>query len=158
MILKNKKTCFLFFLAIVIAIQLCGSFFTFSSIRQWYPSLEKPFWTPPKWVFGPAWTVLYICIATAGWLVFQTVDSYKKRKALFFYSLQLIFNFLWSYLFFYLQSPLLGLIDIFFLFFSIIASMYYFYVVSKKALILFTPYAFWVAYALSLNLGIYLLN
>ena len=139
MILKNRKVSFFFFLTIVIAIELCGNFFTFSSIRDWYPLLEKPFWTPPNWIFGPVWSLLYLFIAISGWFVFLAKNSSFRRKALFFYSLQLFFNFIWSYLFFYLRSPILGLFDIFILFFSILGSMYYFRLVSKKAFLLFIP-------------------
>lgn len=155
--MKGKKAL-AFFILLIIAVQLSGSYFTFSSIQDWYPTLIKPFWNPPKWVFAPVWTILYLSIAVSGWVVFIQSTQLSKKAAFRWYGAQLFFNFLWSYLFFYLRCPLLGLVDIFLLIIALYATLHSFYSISKKASLLLVPYFVWVLYAASLNLGIYILN
>ncbi len=96
---------------IVLLIGTAGSFFTSQPIANWYPTLEKPFFTPPNWLFGPAWTLLYTLIGITLFVCWENGfwgDS--KLRNIFF--LQLGLNFLWSPAFFGLQNPLAGLVDI----------------------------------------------
>lgn len=155
---KNKIFSLISFLAISYAIAICGSFATQASLDPWYASLERPSWNPPAWVFGPVWTFLYFLIAVAGWLLFLCKKSKFRNRALLFYFLQLLFNFLWSFLFFYFQSPLLGLIDILLLTLFIGLTLHATWVLSKRAFVLLTPYFVWTVYAVTLNVAIYLLN
>lgn len=146
------------FLLLCLVIQLLGSGWTQEGIRNWYPTLHKPFWTPPDWLFAPVWTLLYLMIALAGGLIYQAPDSPRRSIALAFYIMQLLLNFLWSFLFFSLQRPDLALLDIVGLTLFIILTMVKAWPVSRLASLLLLPYLAWVLYATSLNLGIWLLN
>lgn len=146
------------FLTLCFLIAFLGSFATHASLDPWYQDLAKASWNPPAWVFGPVWTILYVMIAVAGWRLYLSPPSTLRRKALLFYAVQLFLNFAWSFLFFYFQSPLLGLIDIsllpLFIGFTIRAA----WSISRVSSFLLIPYFLWTLYAFSLNLAIYHLN
>ncbi len=146
--------------AVPILVGLVGAFFTTDdSINNWYANLNKPAFTPPNWLFGPVWTTLYILMGISAFLVWRKgLNNKAVRKAIIFFIIQLIFNALWSLLFFGLQSPLLGLIDIFLLVFAIILTLISFEEISGWAALLLVPYLAWVAFAAILNLAIYFLN
>lgn len=146
------------FILICFGIEVIGSLSTHPSLEPWYSNLSKPSWTPPDWVFGPVWTLLYFLIAIAGWLVYQLPSSPKKKKFFIFYSLQLFCNAIWSFLFFYLQNPLFGLIDLTLIVLLLLATMYIANSLSKKAFLLLLPYLLWSFYAWWLNFAIYQLN
>jgi translocator protein len=154
---KSKWLALLVFVLIIFLLESAGSFFTQTSVRSWYPALNKPSWTPPDWAFA-IWSVLYLMIAVSGWLVFCQPSSKKKRRALWIYSAQLFLNLIWSFLFFYLRSPLLGCIDILLLFASIIWVIVRFWPLSRIASLLLIPYLIWTAFACILNINIWLLN
>lgn len=122
----------------------------------WYTELNKPFFTPPGWIFGPVWITLYVMMGLALYLVWNS--KVKDKKAIYFFSGQLILNALWSLLFFGLQSPLLALIDILILMIAILLTIIYFYKIDKRTVYLLTPYFVWVTFAMILNIAIYLLN
>jgi len=149
----------------IICILLClsaggiGSTFTAPAIPGWYATLVKPSFSPPNWVFAPAWTLLYILMGLAAALVWQKgLQSPQVRAALVFFLIQLILNMLWSFLFFGLRSPLYGLVDILFLWAMILVTIAQFSRVSLPAAFLLIPYILWVTFASGLNLGIFLLN
>ena len=146
--------------AVPILVGLFGAFFTTDdSINNWYANLNKPAFTPPDWLFGPVWTTLYILMGISAFLVWRKGLADKDvRKALVFFIVQLVFNALWSLLFFGLQSPLLGLIDIFLLQFVIILTLICFEEISIPAVFLLVPYLGWVTFAAVLNLAIYFMN
>jgi tryptophan-rich sensory protein len=146
--------------AVPILVGLFGAFFTTDdSINNWYANLNKPVFTPPDWLFGPVWTTLYILMGISAFLVWRKGLADKSvRKALVFFIVQLVFNALWSLLFFGLRSPLLGLIDIFLLQFAIILTLICFEGISISAVFLLVPYLGWVTFAAILNLAIYFLN
>lgn len=121
----------------------------------WYEGLEKVAWNPPNWVFAPAWTLLYLMIAAVGWLIFTRVNSTWAGGL---WLLQLVFNGLWSYLFFGLNNALAALLDISLLMITIAALMLILYPLHTLSFWLLVPYALWVAYATSLNAGIVWLN
>lgn len=157
--MKNKRWLYLFvFLSACFVIQYLGSFFTFTSVLDWYPTIKKASWNPPPWVFGPVWTLLYLMIAISGWLIFIGEKSENRTKALSVYSLQLLFNLLWSFLFFYLKSPFLGLIDIILLWPIIGLTIYFSYTVSRVGSLLLVPYFLWTGYAVTLNFATWILN
>jgi tryptophan-rich sensory protein len=154
-------------LAISIAIPLAagaiGAIFTADSVETWYQTIEKPWFTPPNWLFGPAWTTLYILMGVSLYVVWRktTTDRSKRstRSAAFAaFGTQLGLNALWSFLFFGLRSPQLAFAEIVILLASIIVTIIIFQKISKLASILLLPYAAWVAFASTLNLEIWLLN
>ncbi len=140
---------------LTLIVELSAAYFTQESVKTWYPTLAKPSWTPPNWVFPVVWTILYIIMAISLWLIWMERGS-KLSYVFFFFQLSL--NFLWSPIFFYLQNPFLGLITIGVLWIAIIATIFIFYPISKIAAYLLIPYLFWVAYAAGLNYNIWLNN
>jgi tryptophan-rich sensory protein len=147
------------FVLVCLAAGGIGSFFTFPSIQGWYSTLIKPFFSPPNWIFAPVWTILYILMGIAAYLVYEKGFKQKKvRIALAFFDVQLFLNVLWSLLFFGMHSPLYGLLCIIALWFSIFLTMNKFYKISKTAGMLFIPYILWVSFAAILNLYIWRLN
>jgi translocator protein len=125
------------------------------AILEWYPALNKPWWTPPSWLFGPAWTVLYILMAIAAWLVWKTGNA---KTALILFFAQLLLNFAWSILFFGARSPGLGLIDVTAMWLAIAATIFAFAFKSRTAAFLMVPYLCWVSFAAALNAAIFMLN
>ena len=126
------------------------------AIDGWYRMIAKPVWTPPDWVFGPVWTVLYIMMAVAAWLVWKTGDRVKPALVLFF--VQLALNLAWTFLFFNAQSPGLALAEIVFLWLFVAATMLAFFGRHTTAGWMFVPYLAWVSFAAVLNLAIWSLN
>lgn len=138
---------------------ILGTPFTAAAIPTWYSTLNKPFFSPPSWLFGPAWTLLYFLMGVSFYLIWKQNTKTKKvqvAKKLFF--AQLFLNFIWSPLFFGLRSPILGFIDIIALWFLIIITIYKFYPLSKWAACLLIPYLLWVTFASTLNGAILILN
>ena len=126
---------------------------------DWYANLNKPFFNPPGWVFGPVWTVLYILMAISAALVWQKgLDRPKVRIAMGLYLVQLILNALWTPLFFGLEMPLLAFIDIVLLWAGIIFTILAFFRVSKVAASLMVPYLVWTTFAAVLNFSLWYLN
>ena len=121
----------------------------------WYRRLAKPSWCPPDWLFGPVWTLLYLGIAIAGWLVWRAGDA---SRPLALWGAQLVLNALWSFLFFGLRLPGLALAEIALLLGIIVFTTTAFLRVSRAAGWLFVPYALWVAFAAYLNAGLWVLN
>jgi translocator protein len=135
-----------------------GSVFTARSVGTWYVELAKPSWTPPSWVFGPAWTLLYLMMAVSAWIVWRSGPPSAVAGPLGLFLSQLAVNVAWSVLFFGLRSPLLGLIDIGVLWLLIVATMIAFFRVSAVAGGLLVPYLAWVSFASALNFAIWRLN
>ena len=115
---------------------------TAPNIPNWYAGLVKPSWTPPGWLFGPVWSVLYLCMAVAAWLVWRKGNALVP---LAFFAVQLAFNVAWSWLFFGLHSPGAALIDIVLLWVAITATTIAFWRRSLVAGLLFLPYLAWAA-------------
>lgn len=155
---KHLWISFITFIIVCLIVQIVGSFWTRESVSTWYPTLIKPSWTPPDWIFGPVWSFLYIMIAVSGWLIYKSEYSHKRSVALMLYAGQLVLNFIWSFLFFSLRSPILGLIDIVLLCLLIILTIISAWPVRPLASLLLIPYLMWVMYATALNAGIWLLN
>lgn len=129
----------------------------------WYKDLKKPSWTPPSWVFGPAWTFLYILMGIASVPVFNLAikggkDADKARMALGVYILSLFVNFAWSPVFFGLHMPGWALSLIVLLLGLIVWTMYLFAGLGVRSWILLIPYLSWVTYAMTLNAGIVVTN
>lgn len=146
----------------VIACELVGFLgtpFTISAIPTWYETLNKPFFAPPNWLFGPVWTLLYFLMGVAFYLIWK--QGWKKKKARTagkYFVVQLALNFIWSPIFFGLRAPLLGLIVIVAMWVLILLTMKKFYPVSGLASYLLVPYILWVTFATLLNAAIVVLN
>jgi len=117
----------------------------------WYRSLEKPSWTPPDWLFAPAWTVLYVMIAIAGWLVWKSAGL---GPALWVWIVNLVLNGAWSWLMFGRRQIGAALVDAVGMFVTIVAFMVLAWPSSETATWLFAPYLAWVAFATALNASI----
>ncbi|MCJ7653801.1 MAG: tryptophan-rich sensory protein [Dehalococcoidia bacterium] len=136
-----------------------GSIFTRQAIPTWYATLEKPAFNPPNWLFAPVWTLLYIMMGVAAFLVWRKgLDNRQVRVALIVFLVQLVLNALWSVAFFGLESPLYGLIVIATLWVAILFTVLKFYRISLAASVLMWPYLLWVSFAAVLNSSIWLLN
>ncbi len=132
--------------------------FTIASIPTWYRSLNKPFFSPPNWVFGPVWTMLYFLMGVSLYLVWKRGVNKKTRTALLYFFIQLGLNFLWSAVFFGFHLPLVAFINIVFLWLAIFVTILKFYQLSKSAAYLLIPYILWVSFASALNFSIVVLN
>ncbi len=149
---SSKWPSLFVFLLLVAAAALVGTQF---KPGAWYAGLIKPVWTPPNWVFGPVWTVLYVMIALTGWLVWRSGD---RGMALAAWGVALALNAAWSWLFFGRQAIGLALVDIAALWCAIVVFALAARQASPAASLLFVPYLLWVSYATALNLAIWLGN
>jgi translocator protein len=143
---------------ICFAVGASGSVFTASSVKTWYPGLLKPPGTPPPWVFGPVWSILYLLMAAAVWLAWRKRIHEDVWLALALFVAQLILNGLWSFIFFGLRRPGAALVEIVVLSAAIVITAVRFAQFSILAFWLMTPYGAWVVYASYLNFGIWRLN
>jgi tryptophan-rich sensory protein len=140
---------------------IIGGLFNRASIDTWYVGLKKPGFNPPNWVFAPVWISLYLLMGIALYLVWKAdipARESEKLWAMAFFWAQLVLNVLWSYFFFYLQSPLSGLIDITVLWVLILLTIVKFYPLSRTAALLLIPYILWVTFAALLNYALWHLN
>jgi len=136
-----------------------GSLFTFESIPTWYATLNKPFFNPPNWIFGPVWTLLYIMMGVSLYLVWTAnTKKAEKQQGMKNFIIQLALNAIWSIVFFGMHSPFLALLVIVVLWIMIFQTIKYFRQISKTAAWLLIPYLAWVSFASLLNLSIMLLN
>jgi tryptophan-rich sensory protein len=124
----------------------------------WYASLTKPSWNPPNAIFGPVWSVLYVLMAVAAWLVWRKAGFSGAGAALSLFVVQLALNALWSYLFFGQHRPDLAFYDIIALWAAILSVAVLFWRVDHVAGGLIMPYLAWVTFASYLNFVIWRLN
>jgi tryptophan-rich sensory protein len=125
---------------------------------EWYAQLRKPSWTPPGYLFGPVWSLLYLSMGVAAWLVWKRGGFAGAPAALTLFLIQLAFNGLWSWLFFGLLRPDLAFVDIAILWCLIVATGVAFWHQSTVAGILMIPYLVWVSFAALLNFSIWRMN
>lgn len=144
---------------------IIGSLFTAPAISGWYAELIKPAINPPSWVFGPMWTILYILMGIAAYLVWRSYaeqndpnEKRKRRNALIIFDIQLILNAAWSIIFFGLELPGTAFVEIVLLWIAILATIYVFYPISRRAAYLLIPYIAWVSFAAYLNYSLWMLN
>jgi benzodiazapine receptor len=131
-----------------------GGWIAAGAIPGWYATLEKPRFTPPDWIFGPVWTVLYLLMALAAWLVWREPESGRRTKGLRLFWAQLVLNVGWTAIFFGLHRVGVAALEIVLLWMAILATAYRFFRIRRVAGWLLTPYAVWVAYAALLNWAI----
>lgn len=156
----SKYLRIIYCVAICLVVGYLSSITTQSSINTWYPTLIKPIFNPPNWLFAPVWTLLFIMMGIAAGMIWNHLESQRElvKKALLFFTVQLLLNALWSYLFFGLNNVLLALIEVILLWLVIYETFHIFKKIDKKAAYLFIPYLIWVAFAAVLNGSIYYLN
>ena len=152
-------------LKLVIAIALplvvggLSGYATSGGVSTWYPTLVKPPFNPPAWIFGPVWTLLYITMGVAAFLVWrQGLAAEGVRLALAVFIIQIALNGLWSILFFGLQAPGWALVEIILLWLAIVATLVLFWRVVPAAGLLLIPYLAWVSFATVLNASLWWLN
>ncbi len=152
---KNQYAALAFFVGLCFAAAATGGFFP---PDDWYASLNRPAYAPPNWVFGPVWTVLYLMMAVAGWLVWTSDGTISRSLAFTAYGLQLLLNSAWTAIFFGLHNPGWALVEICFLWLAIVSTIVLFRHHSKTASLLLVPYLLWVSFAVVLNFGFWSLN
>ena len=136
-----------------------GGYFTSPEIAGWYAGLAKPDFTPPDWVFGPVWTVLYLLMGISLYMVWErNAGKKEERWPLIVFGAQLGLNVLWCFAFFGMQSAELGFAVIALLWGAILATMYEFGKLHENAWALLVPYFLWVSFAAVLNFAIMLMN
>ena len=161
--MKHRKLSYILAVFIGVFISLAVGFLsslvTMQAISEWYVELKKPFFSPPNGLFAPVWTLLYALMGWAVGLVWHYGRRHRWGKtALYHFGAQLIFNGLWSLVFFGLRNPLLGVIIIVILWILIERTIYWFRLVDKRAALLLYPYLAWVSFATVLNGSIVYLN
>ncbi len=156
----NKTTKIIVLVVSCLAIGFLSGQVTRDAITTWYPTIIKPSFNPPNWLFGPVWSLLYAMMGVAAGLVWAKLEINKEvvKKALFFFAIQLALNALWSYLFFGLHNPFLALIEIILLWLIIFETYSQFKKIDKIACYLLIPYLAWVGFASILNASIWWLN
>ncbi|HET9411323.1 MAG TPA: TspO/MBR family protein [Candidatus Saccharimonadales bacterium] len=154
----NKILTFIISVAIPFVAGAIGSIATIPNIPTWYAALEKPFFNPPNWVFGPVWTLLYILMGVSLYLVWTARNKQPKKRAYTLFGAQLVLNTLWSLVFFGLQWPWLAVVVILALWITIVMTMQAFRRYSQTSFWLFIPYIAWVSFAAVLNISVALLN
>ena len=158
--LKNYKSL-IFILLITFLSSFIAGFITQLNIDPWYQSLNKLSFSPPNWIFGPVWTVLYAFMSIAIWVVYEKSkksDLIFSKKILRYYFYHLVVNFSWSFIFFYFHLIFFAFINILVLIITIILLMNLYFPRSRISFILMVPYLLWVTFAAVLNLGLYLIN
>lgn len=143
------------FVGLCLLVGVVGGSITAHAVLHWYPTLHAPPGTPPNWVFAPIWTVLYVIIGVAGWLVWRRIGA---APALRLWGWQLAANALWAPAFFGLHSPALAMSVMIILLILIAFTIRIFRRVHRTAAILMLPYGAWCLYAGYLNAGFLLLN
>ena len=136
-----------------------GNMATMPSIPTWYATLNKPFFNPPNWIFGPVWTLLFSLLAFSFWRILKSdADVLDRKRAIIAFAAQMIFNPLWSIVFFYFHAPALALGVVILLDLSVLNMIRAFSRIDRLAANLQWPYAAWVAFATILNVAIVILN
>lgn len=146
------------FVLLCLGVGAIGGLATAESVRDWYPTLAKPAWTPPSWLFGPVWTTLYIFMGVAGWLVWKAEPSVTRNRGLILFNVQLVANALWSPVFFGAREIAGALAIILVIDVAVAATLFTFARTNRLAAGLFVPYLAWVLFATALNFAIWRLN
>lgn len=143
---------------ITVGLGSLGGIFTVAEIPNWYAGLNKPFFNPPNWLFGPVWTLLYILMGISLYLIWKLSSSEERTRAIWLFSIQFVLNFFWSIIFF--KYHLLGwaFVEIMAMWVFILLTILQFKQLSSWAAYLLMPYLLWVSFATILNASIWWLN
>ena len=144
-------------IAIPLAVGGVSALFTAGNMKL-FEEINKPPLSPPGWLFPVVWTILYVLMGIALYLVLTTRTRGNKTPAYISFGLQLFFNFFWSIIFFNVQSYLFAFIWLLLLWVAIAVNIYFFNKINNTSVKLLIPYIIWVTFAGYLNLGIYILN
>lgn len=143
--------------AIAVLLSTAGRLLT--ELSPWFYALRRPWYQPPDWAFGPAWTIIYACGTASGVIAWRAArNSGEKQRILALFAVNGVFNLLWSWLFFTLQRPDWALIEVGFLWASIVALMLGLRPIDRRASWLIAPYLLWVSFAAYVNYGVVQLN
>lgn len=146
-------------IALPLAVGATSGFFTATGVGTWYTTIQKPSWNPPGWVFGPVWTTLYVLMGISLYLVWKAdIGAPAKNLALGLFLAQLVLNFFWSFIFFYMEQPGWAFVEIVAMWALIVATIFAFARVNNMAAWLLVPYVSWVSFAGILNYAIWKLN
>ncbi len=148
------------FVGWLLGTSVAGALGALASVRAatFYAELTRPEWAPPAWLFGPVWTVLYLLMATAAWLVWRTYGFDRARTGLMLFIAQLVANALWTWLFFAWRQGALALVELVVLWLLIAMTIAVFWRLNRLAAVLMVPYLAWVSFAGALNLSLWQLN
>lgn len=148
------------FICILIPLVIGGlsGFATTSSISEWYVTLNKPSFNPPNFLFAPVWTFLYLLMGISLFIIWKSPVGQLRTNALIIFTIQILLNFVWSFLFFKFMLPGWALIEIVMMWMSILIMIILFSRVSEPAAYLQIPYLAWVSFATLLNAAIWHLN
>ena len=155
---RSSLMALVFWVGLCVLVGLISGLMTRTEISGWYASLKKPSFNPPNWIFGPVWTVLYILMGVAAWMIWMPAGIAIANLCSGWFAIQLGLNFLWSLIFFRWHAIAGALGEISFLWLAILATMVLFWELHPLAGWLMVPYLAWVSFATALNLGILRLN
>lgn len=161
---QEDKSQIVIWLGLLASLGIClaagglGAMATTPEIDGWYQTIEKPDWNPPGYVFGPVWTILYVLMAIAAWLVWRAEGFRAAKIPLILFKVQLLLNVCWSWIFFGLHQPGWAFAEIVILWLAIATTTAAFFNRSKLAGTLMVPYLAWVTFAMALNFAIWQLN
>ena len=160
MALPTKQKQFVGLVAWLIASFVAAGIGGAASVKAsaFYAQLVRPEWSPPSWVFGPVWTVLYALMGIAAWLVWRIAGFRAAKTALTLFLVQLALNALWSWLFFGWHRGAIAFADIVLLWALIVATLVAFWGIKPLAGALLVPYLLWVSFAIALNYSVWQLN
>ena len=158
--MKLKLWIYIIFgITLCLGVGLIASIATQTSVNSWYLTLEKPFFTPPSWLFAPVWSLLYVLMGIAlGRVIFFITHNKLNKISLYYFGGQLLFNGLWSLVFFGLRNQILGLLVIVLLLFLIQQTIKWFRMIDVLSAQILYAYFVWVIFATLLNAGIVYLN
>jgi tryptophan-rich sensory protein len=156
----NKISRVAIVVVICLVVGYVSGMVTRTSITTWYPTLVKPSFNPPNWIFAPVWTSLYVMMGVAAGFIWNQITTQKAAvtKALQIFAIQLVLNALWSYLFFGLHNLMLATIEVVLLWLMIFETYSQFAKINKTASYLMLPYLAWVSFASVLTASISWLN
>ena len=144
--------------AAIITLLVLGIGGGMTTVGPWYRNLRKPSWNPPEWIFGPAWTLILALAAWAGVLAWTSADTAGRTRIAALFATNIVLHMLWTPLFFNLRRPDWALVEVPFLWLSVLACMIGLAPFSAAAPWLFLPYLLWVGFAAYLNLTIVRMN
>ncbi len=155
---SKDRTKALFFILLPLAVGYLSSFLSFNSAGRVYEVLKLPSFSPPSWVFAPVWTILYILMGLAAFLIWKKREEKEVNLALAVYFSQLVLNFFWSLFYFGQGARFLAFLDIILLLLMIAFNIILFSRIRKISAYLLVPYLLWVAFASVLNYSTWILN
>lgn len=156
--LKKPKVLLVILILIPLFVGWLGSIGMSNSLENWYIFLNRPEFTPPDYVFGPVWTILYILMGYSLWRITQSKKTSGKASAYKLFGLQLLFNGIWTILFFTIRQPLIALLDLQLLLITLFVMLMRFYRIDRIACLCNIPYFAWTFFAVYLNSAFVLLN